>query len=107
MGWAYGKIGEKEIGYSVEATCEHPECDAKIDRGLAFACGGQHGTRDGSCLGYFCDEHLDFPALDEDHPRMCGACCTILETELTACDSCGDYVARDQLRFGECVDCSH
>ena len=45
MGWSYGEnMDGKEIGYSVEASCEHPGCDKKIDRGLAYACGGDHGA---------------------------------------------------------------
>ena len=65
MGW--GNCGTdskgRPIGYVFEATCDHPECDKKIDRGLAFACGGMHGEE--ACLsdapvceGYFCSDHL-------------------------------------------------
>jgi hypothetical protein len=60
MGW--GNCGEdskgRPIGYVHEATCDHPGCDAKIDRGLSYACGGMHGTEEGGCEGYFCESHL-------------------------------------------------
>lgn len=60
MGWADCGNDSKgrPIGYAFEATCDHPECNAKIDRGLAFACGGMHGENDGfDCEGYFCEMH--------------------------------------------------
>ena len=60
MGW--GDCGEdnkgRPIGYCHEATCDHPGCEAKIDRGLSYACGGMHGEGERSCEGYFCGEHL-------------------------------------------------
>ena len=60
MGWAYcGKDREdRDIGYAIEATCDHPDCNAKIDRGLAYACGGIHGEDTQYCENYFCYEHL-------------------------------------------------
>mgnify|MGYP000138437080 CR=1 FL=1 len=65
MGWA--NCGEdskgRPIGYAHAATCDHPGCEARIDRGLSYACGGMHGTApaEGSfdvCEGYFCTTHL-------------------------------------------------
>lgn len=65
MGWANCGTDSKgrDIGYAFEATCDHPGCKEKIDRGLAYACGGMHGEydRDGgyyACEGYFCSKHL-------------------------------------------------
>lgn len=70
MGWAdCGTDSEgRPIGYAFEATCDHPECDAKIDRGLSYACGGMHGEVSVSngqggdfvptCEKYFCEKHL-------------------------------------------------
>ena len=55
MGWAVGwdqRTG-RVIGYGVPAVCEEPGCDKKIDRGLAYACGGMNG-----CARFFCDDHL-------------------------------------------------
>lgn len=61
MGW--GDCGTdskgRPIGYVFEATCDHPGCDAKINRGLSHACGGMHGELGGqACEGYFCSKHL-------------------------------------------------
>lgn len=60
MGW--GDCGEdskgRPIGYLHPATCDHPGCDAKIDRGLSYACGGMHGETVYGCEDYFCEKHL-------------------------------------------------
>ena len=74
MGWSRGgpvtyKGQEREVGYSVQAVCDHPGCKHKIDRGLAYACGGEHGESGGvSCNGYFCEGHKGnrVPAEGED-----------------------------------------
>jgi hypothetical protein len=59
MGWSIGfdtRWG-RDIGYGVPATCDHPGCRAKIDRGLAYVCGGEpYGGEDG-CGLYFCEKH--------------------------------------------------
>lgn len=79
MGW--GDCGNdsqgRPIAYANQATCDHPGCEEKIDRGLAFACGGMHGENDGDCEGYFCDKHL-FSVEDPDErlhsARLCETC---------------------------------
>jgi hypothetical protein len=63
MGWSHGVNSDgREVGYGVEATCDHEGCEAKIDRGLAYCCGAMHtGMRDEDrpgCGGYFCPNHL-------------------------------------------------
>lgn len=61
MGWSigYDNNWRRHIGYGVPAWCDHPECDAKIDRGLSHVCGGPHpyGEPHG-CGLYFCGKHL-------------------------------------------------
>lgn len=67
MGWSNcgkNKHGQ-DIGYGFEATCDHPGCNRKIDRGIAHVCGGMHngtweidGQEGESCGKYFCGEHL-------------------------------------------------
>lgn len=65
MGWSYGINAEgREIGYGVAATCDQSGCDARINRGLGYACGGYHDhgspAEDGTparCGGYYCDQH--------------------------------------------------
>jgi hypothetical protein len=57
MGWAFGIIDGREVGYSVDATCDREGCEEEIDRGLSYVCGHSHGS-DGGCGGYFCPKHL-------------------------------------------------
>lgn len=59
MGWANCGTDSKgrPIGYVFPATCDHPGCHNKIDRGLSYACGDMHGEDEISCEGYFCSIH--------------------------------------------------
>lgn len=69
MGWSLGwdNRWKRDIGYGVPAFCDHPKCNAQIDRGLGFVCcaqepyGGEHG-----CGLYFCGKHGGF---DHKCPR--------------------------------------
>jgi len=69
MGWAHGIVDGREVGYGVEATCDVPDCDAAIDRGLAYRCGGSENLFDGEpgCGAYVCGDHnfLDACAICE------------------------------------------
>jgi hypothetical protein len=71
MGWSYGydKNWQRDIGYGVPATCDHPGCGKEIDRGLAHVCAGEHprGGEHG-CGLYFCGDHLQ-------HHRKKSFCC--------------------------------
>jgi hypothetical protein len=72
MGWAFGlnHRGE-EIGYGVEAFCMAVGCEAEIDKGLAFCCGGLQGVEGFyGCGAYFCDHHLFFG----HNEQLCEAC---------------------------------
>lgn len=59
MGWANcGTDSQgRPIGYAHEATCDHPGCNKRIDRGLSYVCGDMHGADEISCEKYFCQEH--------------------------------------------------
>jgi hypothetical protein len=60
MGWSigYDKHWDRDIGYGVPATCDHPGCNEEIDRGLSYVCGGKpYGGRYG-CGLYFCSKHI-------------------------------------------------
>jgi len=60
MGWARGTVRGREVGYGVRAKCDWHGCKTKIDRGLAYRCGGLSGISldEGiGCGGYFCGEH--------------------------------------------------
>lgn len=77
MGW--GDCGEdskgRPIGYVHEATCDHPGCDKKIDRGLSYACGDMHGETEYGCEKYFCSEHRENIVEDEgDFNHICDGC---------------------------------
>ena len=87
MGWANcGQDSQgRFIGYAHETTCDHPECDTKIDRGLSYACGGMHGEVGVSngqggdfcptCEGYFCEKHRTMIEADFDgHVKVEGVC---------------------------------
>jgi hypothetical protein len=72
MGWSYGIVNGKEVGYSVPDVCNHPECDVEIDRGLSYACGDMPGSGLG-CDGFFCGKHLNFTGI-KDPSQVCDAC---------------------------------
>lgn len=44
----------RDQGYGVPAKCDYPGCDADIDRGIAYACGGDPME---NCGLFFCYEH--------------------------------------------------
>ncbi len=60
MSWAVGfdTDWQRDIGYGVPAFCDHPSCDAVIDRGLSYVCGGDPYGGDQGCGLYFCLDHL-------------------------------------------------
>lgn len=62
MGWSigYDYNHQRDIGYGVPAHCDHPGCNAKIDRGVAYTCGGVRAEGRG-CGLHFCDSHLAGP----------------------------------------------
>ena len=59
MGWSigYDSNHERDIGYGVPAYCDHPGCNAKIDRGLGYVCGGEPYGGDDGCGLFFCGTH--------------------------------------------------
>mgnify|MGYP001806380672 CR=1 FL=1 len=76
MGWSdCGTDSEgRPIGYGHDATCDHPGCTKQIDRGLAYACGGMHGSDDISCERYCCYEHLHMVEVDGRGIQLCSEC---------------------------------
>lgn len=80
MGWSigYDPNWKRDIGYGVPATCDHPGCGEKIDRGLSYVCGGHvYGGEDG-CGLFFCERHLYLGA----RSFVCERCLTDPEAEL-------------------------
>jgi hypothetical protein len=59
MGWSigYDPTWDRDIGYGVPAYCDHPKCNAEIDRGLSYVCGGEPYGGDRGCGLYFCGKH--------------------------------------------------
>ncbi len=84
------------IGYAFEAECDHPGCDTRIDRGVAFSCGGMHNDngQGWSCEKYFCLEHLH-GVCDHDgvldsprSPQLCPKCYKEWEAKHPDCEEC-------------------
>lgn len=82
MGWSHGiderrADGDQDIGYGVAGTCDLPNCETKIHRGLAYVCGGDPFGGEHGCGGFFCYCHLDFHfSRDEEDmsPQLCPEC---------------------------------
>lgn len=87
MGWAdCGTDGDgRPIGYAFEATCDHPGCDEKIHRGLAYACGNMHGETEYGCHKYFCEEHL-YIVPQEFDSQLCPECFDAISAEIDEFD---------------------
>jgi len=76
MGWSIGFDSDwnRDIGYGVPATCDHPGCGAEIDRGLAYVCGGQPYGGDHGCGLYFCSDHKRYAGDKRDNEPLCSRC---------------------------------
>lgn len=95
MGYAYG-INDKgrEVGYSVQAKCDWPDCDTDIDRGMYFQCGGGEQSQEEVpyCCDFFCDKHKP------------GEVCLKCEENLE-CPSCNGDGCDDKADDGLCACC--
>lgn len=79
MGWSLGwdNRWKRDIGYGVPAWCDHPKCNAEIDRGLGYVCGGRPYGGDLGCGLYFCEAHLAdhrWSESDSDWVNVCPRC---------------------------------
>ncbi len=70
MSWAIGfdSHWNRDIGYGVPAVCDHPKCNAEIDRGLGYVCGGEPYGGERGCGLYFCAAHDSMPH------QLCSRC---------------------------------
>ena len=87
MGWGYGIVNGREVGYSVEATCDRDGCGTKINRGLSYVCGSMHGGAEFGCGGYFCESHLLYSGSRNssgDYEALCEGCSARVEDEMLA-----------------------
>ena len=73
MSWSigYDSSWRRDIGYGVPATCDHPGCGEKIDRGLSYVCGGEPYGGDDGCGLYFCSKHLGYRGLKQQRCSRC------------------------------------
>lgn len=84
MGWANcgdDNLG-RPIGYTHDATCDAPGCEAQIHRGLSYVCGNMHGGDEYGCGRYFCTPHMTCVEMhDGSHNQLCADCYAIAEAE--------------------------
>lgn len=75
MGWSigYDNTWQRDIGYGVPAICDHPKCNAEIDRGLSYVCGGYPYGGEEGCGLFFCSRHLFF-GRSKGAPQLCNKC---------------------------------
>lgn len=75
MGWSigYDDNWKRDIGYGVPAVCDHPDCNAEIDRGLSHVCGSEPYGGERGCGLYFCSEHRPH-YMPRYHASVCGRC---------------------------------
>jgi hypothetical protein len=79
MGWSYGIVNGRKVGYAVRAKCDKKGCKERIDRGLAYVCGDMHGGGEYGCGGYFCSEHLMYIGFPKG--QFCNKCANELMKE--------------------------
>ncbi|SDP39355.1 hypothetical protein SAMN04488061_2832 [Filomicrobium insigne] len=75
MGWSIGwdSNWQRDIGYGVPCTCDHPDCSEEIDRGLAHVCGGEPNGGDDGCGLFFCCAHL-YLGVEGKERQVCERC---------------------------------
>lgn len=79
MGWSlgYDSNWNRDVGYGVPATCDHPGCGKRIDRGLSYVCGGHPYGGESGCGLFFCGDHLRYAG--SDGQQVCERCETGLD----------------------------
>ncbi len=72
----YDERWNRDIGFDVPATCDHPECKKTINRGVEHVCGGEPYGGDTGCGLYFCEQHIQIKTLDVDKEQipLCSQC---------------------------------
>jgi hypothetical protein len=77
MSWAvgYDTTWQRDVGYGVPSNCDHPDCDARIHRGLSYVCGSDPMGGEYGCGLYFCEKHLSYLITTNDRtPQLCKRC---------------------------------
>jgi|ERR1700722_803042 len=72
MGYAvyFDEKRNRDCGYGVPSTCDHPGCRRVIDRGLAYACGGEPFDNEFGCGLYFCEKHLHYDVQEDEEGKI-------------------------------------
>lgn len=111
MGWSDCGTDDlgRPIGYGFAATCDHPECEKKIDRGLAYVCGGMHGCEPvynaqgefiNTCGRYFCEDHrIWVDAYDDGGKEKCFEVCAACVKEIA--EHLGEMEHEDEVLYAE------
>lgn len=75
MGWGLGwdNKWKRFVGYGVPATCDHPDSNEQINRGLAHVCGGEPGGGEHGCGLHFSADRL-YMCPDRDGVQLCERC---------------------------------
>ena len=83
MSWSvgYDDKNQRDIGYGVPATCDHPDCDEMINRGLGYVCGGEAYGGDYGCGLFFCAEHRNYTEFEDDAVEVCERCAALIKDE--------------------------
>jgi hypothetical protein len=76
MGYSvgYSHKHKRDVGYGVPAKCDHPDCNAEINRGLSYVCGGQIFGGEHGCGLFFCGEHLVYEKINNEAVQLCDCC---------------------------------
>jgi len=74
--WAigYDENWNRDIGFDVPATCDHPDCNKTIHRGVEHVCGGEPYGGDAGCGLYFCENHLEKKVLETTGNEVTPVC---------------------------------
>lgn len=76
MSWSvgYDENWMRDVGYGVPATCDHPGCGKRIDRGLSHVCGGDMFGGERGCGLFFCAGHLSYGLDGGPCVQVCERC---------------------------------
>lgn len=78
MYWSigYDEQWNRDIGFDVPGTCDHPDCKNDINRGMDYVCGGEPYGGESGCGLFFCDDHREVKtvAADEEAIPLCSQC---------------------------------
>ena len=94
MGWeiGYDSAWDRDVGYGVPTECDHPNCNAQIDRGLSYVCGGEPYGGELGCGLFFCEDHLFYAEKTPEYAQSPPSDAEMREYEEVHGDETGDFV---------------